>query len=164
MVYIGIYTKDVATYNKETYMKIKVEKNKDIKEIEVIISCSDIDQEVQEVLDSLNKFNKKISVIDKNEIKLIMIKDVLYIESVDKKTFIYTFNDVYESKLRLYEFEDKFRENGFMRVSKKTIINLKQVSNISPDLSRRLILTLENGEKIIVSRQYVVEFKRELGL
>lgn len=145
-------------------MKIKVEKNKDIKEIEVIISCSDIDQEVQEVLDSLNKFNKKISVIDKNEIKLIMIKDVLYIESVDKKTFIYTFNDVYESKLRLYEFEDKFRENGFMRVSKKTIINLKQVSNISPDLSRRLILTLENGEKIIVSRQYVVEFKRELGL
>lgn len=145
-------------------MKIKVEKNKDIKEIEVIISCSDIDQEVQEVLDSLNKFNKKISVIDKNKIKLIMIKDVLYIESVDKKTFLYTFNDVYESKLRLYEFEDKFRENGFMRVSKKTIINLKQVSNISPDLSRRLILTLENGEKIIVSRQYVVEFKRELGL
>lgn len=131
MVYIGIYTKDVATYNKETYMKIKVEKNKDIKEIEVIISCSDIDQEVQEVLDSLNKFNKKISVIDKNKIKLIMIKDVLYIESVDKKTFIYTFNDIYESKLRLYEFEDKFRKNGFMRVSKKTIINLKQVSNIS---------------------------------
>lgn len=164
MVYIGIYTKDVATYNKETHMKIKVEKNKDIKEIEVIISCSDINQEVQEVLDSLNKFNRKISVIDKNKIKLIMIKDVLYIESVDKKTFLYTFNDIYESKLRLYEFEDKFRENGFMRVSKKTIINLKQVSNISPDLSRRLILTLENGEKIIVSRQYVVEFKRELGL
>lgn len=33
MVYIGIYTKDVATYNKETHMKIKVEKNKEEEEL-----------------------------------------------------------------------------------------------------------------------------------
>ncbi|MFR5266645.1 LytTR family DNA-binding domain-containing protein [Clostridium sp.] len=145
-------------------MKVKIKKNEKIKEIEVTIACSKINNEVQELLKSLNKVSKKISVIDKNGIKLIMIKDILYMESVDKKTFVYTFNNIYESKLKLYEIENELREKGFMRISKKTIINLSQVSNISPDLSRRLILTLENGEKIIVSRQYVLEFKRELGL
>lgn len=145
-------------------MKVKIKKNEKIKEIEVTIACSKIDNEVQELLKSLNKVSKKISVIDKNGIKLIMIKDILYMESVDKKTFVYTFNNIYESKLKLYEIENELREKGFMRISKKTIINLSQVSNILPDLSRRLILTLENGEKIIVSKQYVLEFKRELGL
>lgn len=145
-------------------MKVKIKKNEKIKEIEVTIACSKINNEVQELLKSLNKVSKKISVIDKNGIKLIMIKDILYMESVDKKTFVYTFNNIYESKLKFYEIENELREKGFMRISKKTIINLSQVSNISPDLSRRLILTLENGEKIIVSRQYVLEFKRELGL
>lgn len=145
-------------------MKVKIKKNEKIKEIEVTIACSKIDNEVQELLKSLNKVSKKISAIDKNGIKLIIIKDILYMESVDKKTFVYTFNNIYESKLKLYEIENELREKGFMRISKKTIINLSQVSNISPDLSRRLILTLENGEKIIVSRQYVLEFKRELGL
>lgn len=145
-------------------MKITVKEKTELKEIKVEIECPSINNEVENLITYLNKFEKKVKGYLGEKTFLIDIKDILYIETVDKKTFLYVVDNFYESKNKLYEIEEELQGNGFMRISKKLIVNLNRVSKISPDFSRRLILTLDNEEKIVVSRGFVSAFKKELEL
>jgi DNA-binding LytR/AlgR family response regulator len=43
-------------------------------------------------------------------------------------------------------------------------VRLRFIRSIKAELDRRLRLTLENGEQMIVSRQYADELKRRLGV
>lgn len=95
---------------------------------------------------------------------LIDPKDIYYFESVDNKTFIYCMKEVYESKLKLYEIDSQFKNSSFFRASKSTILNLSKIKNISPAFNGRFEAVLKNNEKVIISRQFVPELKRKLGL
>ena len=66
------------------------------------------------------------------------------------------------SKKCLYEFEGILRHD-FMRISKTTIINLKQIDRVEPSFNGMLIV-LKNGKKDYISRKYLPEFKKYLGL
>ena len=90
--------------------------------------------------------------------------DIVYVESVDRKTFVYTQEDYYEAKLKLYEVEERLCQSGFLRASKSCLVNLRYIRSIRSELNRKLRLTLENDEQLIVSRQYAEEVKRRLGV
>ena len=47
---------------------------------------------------------------------------------------------------------------------KTTIINLRRTKSIRPEIGARLLLTMDNQEKIIVSRQYAGSIKHALGV
>lgn len=61
---------------------------------------------------------------------------------------------MFESKLKLYEMEEKLCGLGFFRISKSCLVNLKYIKTIRNDVERRIRITLKNGEHVIVSRQY----------
>ena len=90
--------------------------------------------------------------------------DVLYAETVDGATFLYTKEIVLETPLRLYELEDELSGTEFVRASKQMLVNFDHVQGIRPYLNARLQLLLDNGEAAIVSRQYAPAIKRKLGL
>ena len=77
---------------------------------------------------------------------------------------MYTEEDVYESKLKLYEMEEKLCQSGFIRISKSSLVRLRYIKSIKNDVERKLRLTMKNGEQIIVSRQYAEEIKKRLGV
>ena len=52
----------------------------------------------------------------------------------------------------------------FLRISKSMIVNLKKIKTVKSDLSGRMEATMLNGEKIVISRNYVKEIKRRLDL
>ena len=81
-----------------------------------------------------------------------------------RKTFLYTEEQVYETDRRLYELEDYLKDHSFFRTSKTTIINLRRTKSIRPEIGARLLLTMDNQEKIIVSRQYAGSIKHALGV
>ena len=145
-------------------MRIKIDEQENLQEIVVTISCRKVDKEVSDIIKLLKMKNKTISGIKENEVVLVKVFEILYIESVDKKTFIYTKEDVFQCKEKLYELEEILEKESFIRISKNTIVNINKVSKIVPDISRRLILTLENKEKVIVSRSFTFNFKKSLGL
>ena len=78
--------------------------------------------------------------------------------------FVYLERDVYECKLKLYELERRFAETDFFRATKSTIVNLSKVKSFGPAFNGRFELLMKNGEKLIVSRQYVPGLKTKLGL
>ncbi len=88
---------------------------------------------------------------------------IYYIESVDKKSFIYTKDRCYETKYRLYELEDMLG-HYFVRCSKAMIVNLRKIRTVKSDFGGRMETTLLNDEHIIISRSYVKEIKRRLEL
>lgn len=92
----------------------------------------------------------------------IPVADIMYIESVDNRTFIYTPKKVYESRQRIYELEDILKPKHFLRISKASLVNLMKIISVKPALGGRFSAVLSNGEEIIISRKYVSELKKVL--
>lgn len=145
-------------------MRIVVNERPGIQEIEVIINCSSKDDTVQKIVSSLSAIDKKLTCRKDDEVFQLDPADILYIESVDRKTFLYTEQQIFETERRLYELEMCLGECSFFRASKAIIINLQRVQSLRPELGARLLLTMDNKEKIVVSRQYAKTIKNALGV
>lgn len=145
-------------------MKVAINIQTDIQEIEVIINCMTEDENVQRIVSALNSLDMKLCCRRQGEHFQIALNDILYIESVERKTFLYTEQQIYETDKRLYELENYLKNGSFFRASKAAIINLKRAKSIRPEIGARLLLTMENGERIIVSRKYASNIKAALGV
>lgn len=86
--------------------------------------------------------------------KRISADGIYYVESVNKKTFLYTEDAVWESPLSLREIEVQTEPFGFVRISKSFVVNLYYVEEIQNDFEMRMRLLLENKERLIVNRHY----------
>ena len=145
-------------------MKITINIDEKIQETEIKISCNQLTYEVENLIATLRMLNQQMLVSKENENFLLDVNEICYIEAVDRKTFVYTEDDIYESKLKLYEMEEKLCQSGFIRISKSCLVRLKYIKSIKNDVDRKLRLTMKNGEQIIVSRQYAEEIKKRLGV
>lgn len=144
-------------------MKIIIEEPQEGEEEQILVKCRLMPPELLRAL-TLLKVQQALVAYDGNEIFRISPTNIYYIEAVDNKTFLYCRDKVYESKQKLYELEETFANSDFLRVSKSAILNLSKIKSLSPALSGRFQASLENGERIIISRQYVSELKKKLGI
>ena len=145
-------------------MKIEINVDENIADTHISISCKELTPEIERILAMLRILKKQLTVTKDNEIYFLDVSKVVYIEAVDRKTFVYTKESVYESDFKLYELEQQLENCGFFRVSKSCLLQLKYMQSMKADLNRRIKVTLENGEQIMVSRQYAEELKIRLGL
>lgn len=143
-------------------MKITLQQDPSYSETEVIINCSQADEDILRLVAMLRVYQKKLVGILDEERYLLDAKDILYIDTADKKTFLYTEWAVYQSALRLYELEDALRELDFFRAGRSAILNFRHVRSVRPELGRRWLVTMDNGEQIWVSRQYAGELREKL--
>ncbi len=145
-------------------MKVTIEEIPKTKEPEIVIRCHEMDDEILAVLNKLKATEKQVIGVCDNELHRISLKDIYYFETVDQKSFLYCEDRVFETKMKLYEFEETVLGSKFFRASKSVVINTMKISYVKPSLSGRFEAVLENQEKLLVSRQYVPELKRQLGL
>ena len=145
-------------------MKITININENLSDTEIIINSNSFTQDIENIIATLRMLDSQMTVTKNGESYILDVLKVVYIEAVDRKTFVYTEQDCFESKLRLYEIEEQLCKGGFLRVSKACLVNLKHVRSLRAELDRKIRLTLENGEQIIVSRQYADELKHRLGV
>lgn len=145
-------------------MKIIIEECKPGEEDQVIIRCREMDENILRVISELKTGQKKLTGIKDGVITMIDPSSVYYFEGVDNKVFLYCKQNVYETKLKLYEIEEEYGNANFFRASKSVILNITKIKSISPAYSGRFEALLFNGEKIVISRQYVPELKKKLGL
>ena len=126
------------------------------------IGCHKVDDRVREIVHFVKSRQGSVEGSRGDQIFRLSLVDIYYIESVDDKTFIYMQNDCYESKKRLYEFENVLTGRRFARISKSVIVNMMKVTAIRPALNGRFLCQLDNGENVIISRKYVPEIKEKL--
>ena len=128
----------------------------------VEIHCHKISDEVKEIVAYVKSRQGQLTgTLDERQFE-IAVGDIFYIETVDNKTFMYTQNNVYETKQKLYELEELLRDKRFLRISKSTLLNLMKINSIKPALNGRFTAVLRSGEEMVISRKYVPQFKKTL--
>ena len=111
-------------------MKISVE-HAPLEENEVILRCSNLDQEMLWVLSILRSGLQKLCAWDeRREVTLLSPSEVVYCESVDDHTFLYTSAAVYQTALSLAELEGRYGSLGLFRAGKSSIVNLHRVLSL----------------------------------
>ena len=114
-------------------MKIVLEENPGFTETEVVIRCREATPQVMGILAALRSFDQRLTGTREGRTYLFEAGQVLYIESVDKRTIFSTPPRVFtKTPLRLYELEERLASWDFVRASKSVIVNFGRVSSIRP--------------------------------
>ena len=144
-------------------MKVKVDVSQQYKEPYVEIHTDKITDDIQRIIDFLNSGDSPIVGL-RNEEDMVILKpeEIYMIRIEDGDTIVYTQNQQYRSRKRLYELSEQLG-NRFMQISKSTLINLLYIDSIEPSFTG-LLLKLKNGNKDYVSRTYLKQLKNYLGL
>lgn len=132
--------------------------------LQVIIECRKADAEVMKLKAHIELFENKLQAKLDDKVFLINPSEVLYFESVDDHTFLYTQENVYEIRYRLYELEEILSDKDFIRISKAQIVNIGKIKALRPELNRSLTATLVNGEVLNISRRYAKTLKTLLSI
>ncbi|MBQ2848100.1 MAG: LytTR family transcriptional regulator DNA-binding domain-containing protein [Clostridia bacterium] len=145
-------------------MKITIEALADGAEEEIIIRTNTMDSDIINLIYAVKAGRNRITAFYENEIVQLDSKEVYYFESVDNKVYACCEKKVFEIKQKLYELEEIYKQTNFVRISKSMIVNISKVSKIVPMFNGRLEGVLCNGEKVIITRQYVANLKKKLGI
>lgn len=145
-------------------MKITIEALADGAEEEIIIRTNTMDSDIINLIYAVKAGRNRITAFYENEIVQLDSKEVYYFESVDNKVYACCEKKVFEIKQKLYELEEIYKQTDFVRISKSMIVNISKVSKIVPMFNGRLEGVLCNGEKVIITRQYVTNLKKKLGI
>ena len=146
------------------YMKLTINQNENIKETEIIINCRSFDERVSSLISYLRQYSASIECMIDDSGYYVPLESVLYIESVDKKTFVYDVHNVYETMYTLKELEAKLENTSFMRISRSCIVNMAYVQAVSPGANHRIEISMTNGEHLIAARSYRDEFRKRLKI
>lgn len=145
-------------------MKIIIRQDERVTETEITVTCRRMDAQIEEILATVSLIDNTVTGRRGDETCFIPLKEILYFESVESRVFFYTVDGVYEMSAKLYQLEERLKNLKFARISKSVIANLNKFRSIKPEKNSRLIATLTNGERLIVSRQYIGEIKEKLGV
>jgi len=144
-------------------MKLVINECEENEALEIIINCKKVDDNILKIASMIKSNDIKLTVTRDGNLFILDIDNIFYFESVDKKNFVYTQDEVYETSLRLYEIEEIYPDTDFFRSSKSTVINVSKIKMIKPLFGGKVEVLLENEERLVVSRQYVPVLKKKIN-
>lgn len=107
-------------------------------EDEVILNYKEMNDEVSKIMAFFRNDSRRIiGWKDKTQI-LIVPDEILYIESVDGRTYAYTEDEVYKINYNLLQMEELLRDISFFRCSKSMIMNIDKVLHLKSLSSNRI--------------------------
>lgn len=145
-------------------MKVIIDEIKETQEEYILFHIKEVNEKVSKAIRFIE--NLDVCLVGKANEKLYKVKykDIFYIETVDKKSFLYTSDNVFASSDKLYQLEEKLEYVDFIRVSKSMVLNIDKIELIYPTISGRFEAKLFNQEIVTISRSYVPELRKKLGL
>lgn len=145
-------------------MKIKIEVNETALENEIIIRCSELNKEVQLIQQALSEIatgNQRFIFYKGETEYYIALDEILFFETENGSIQVHTANDIYQTKLKLYELEEQL-PSYFMRVSKSAILNVDKIYSMTKNLSACLVQFQQTSKQVYVSRYYYKPLKEKL--
>ena len=138
-------------------MKINIEFDESLTENEICIRCASLDEEIQRLQAAISDIalgSKKFVCYQEEKECYIPFHDILFFETESGHICAHTKNQVYQTKLKLYELEELL-PGSFMRISKSTIANLDFVYSITRNLTASSVMEFAGTKKkAMLSRAY----------
>lgn len=146
-------------------MDIEIKLDSAYKTPKLIILTDTVNEKVSEILQRLKSSEREIvSGVSNGQVEIIKTEEIIRIYSSDKRVIIETEKGEFNSKQRLYEFEEALDGRKFVRISNSEIVNLKKVKNLDLSFSGTICVKFLNGKTAFASRRYVSRIKNMLGI
>lgn len=145
-------------------MKVSIDLSPEYREPYAVIHTDKVTDEITRIVEMLSSNETPVTAFQNEEEIVVLKPGEIYMVRVEGgDTLIYGEKQKYRSRKRLYELAEILGWQ-FMQISKTTLINLSYIDSIEPGFSGTMLMKLKNGNKDYVSRKYLPEFKRYLGL
>lgn len=144
-------------------MKVSLEIASEHTEPHAVIYANEISSEITQLIHLIEKEEKPI-IVEKDDKQIVLTAEEIFMVRIEEgKAVIYLENQSYYSRDRLYEIQNKLGK-GFIQISKQTIIKLSAIKHIEPGFSGHFVVNMKNDLKDTVTRKYLPDLKRYLGL
>ncbi len=144
-------------------MRVEIKVFAEIKEPYAVIYTNAITGEVMKIRSILEIQEPIVTVADGERIIVLTPEETYMIRTENEDVVVYNKDRRYISDKRLYEME-ALLGNGFLRISKSTIINLRMIDYVEPAFNGMMMILLKNGSKDFISRKYLPQLKKYLGI
>ena len=127
------------------------------------IHTARVTDEVKAAAELLGADSQSVTAQDGSRIVILKPEEIYMIRVEGGDAVLYGKSRSYYSRKRLYELSRQLGKR-FMQISKSTLVNLSYLDSVEAGFNGTLLLKLKNGSQDYVSRRYLPEFKRYLGL
>lgn len=103
----------------------------------------------------------RIYIKNKNDIHIVLKKDIIFIERTGRSTTIHTKNRAVKTYQTLKELEGELRERDFIRSHRSFIINIHYIKNFSLYAKNSFVVTFEGIEEKAMITKDKVDFLQE---
>ncbi len=146
-------------------MQVEVKLDPQLTEPKVIILTNRMTEEVNAVIQMLSETERKlITGFREDTVTVLNEEDILRIYAANGRVFAVLPSGEYTLRLRLYEAEERLKQQSFVRISNSEIINLRKVRSFDLSLTGTICVILSDGSKTYASRRYVTKLKGVLGI
>ena len=149
-------------------MKVEIRLDSQYTEPLAVISTAEITDEVSDAVKKLQGAKEGgadiITGFNEERAEIISPDEIYRIYSENQKVLAVTDKGVYKLRMRLYQLEEKLTGRKFVRISNSEIINLDKTSNFDLSFAGTIQVKMKNGDTTFVSRRYVSEIKKILGI
>lgn len=147
-------------------MKIRIEVADGLPEEEVVIRCARVTERVKRIHEFLLKeqaATSKLVFYKDNQEFFFPLDEVLFFETDNELVFAHTAEDLYRTKYRLYELEERLPP-VFVRASKSAIVNTAHIYSVTRNItSSSLVQFIGTHKHIYVSRHYYGGLRQRLN-
>ena len=142
-------------------MQVEIKQTPEAAEPYAVIFCREADESVLAAAEALRRESGVVTVYADGRYVVLDRKEIFMLRAEDGRTRIYTEGASYDSAKPLRDYESLA---GFMRISKFCVINLSRIKSFEPLFSGVMQVTLKNGLTDTISRKYLPDMKKYLGL
>jgi len=148
-------------------MRVEIKIDPDIAEVTAVIHAPKMTPTLMELVEILEGAEDKASLlVAKKDDKVFLIEpekaeiirtDGREIKLFDQKGHEYTLTKP------LNRILEQFPKN-FMRISKSAIVNINRIDHLSNSFNGTMYIIMKNGVSDYISRKYLSEFQKRLGM
>lgn len=154
---IALYPKGVVK------LRVELKISKDIKQTYAVIYSDALTDEITSAVMYLENTDKIITGEDNGRIAVLKPSEIYMVRVENEHTVIYGKDKKFFSPKRLYQIENQLGKE-FMKISKSTVINLNHIKCVEPSFKGMMSLVMKNGLTDWISRKYLPDFKKYLGI
>lgn len=146
-------------------MKYEIQIDPSYPEPKVIILTAEITEDVNLLTRKLMENSPAVlSGFKDDKIEILEPDNLLRIYSSAGKVIAATEHGEYSLRLRLYEVEERLRQDIFVRISNSEIINLKKAKSFDLSISGTISIKMSDGTICYASRRFVSKIRKILGI
>lgn len=82
------------------------------------------------------------------EVRMVPLDSILFIETYKRRTLIHTYNEEIHSNLTLSECLDKLKGSHFHKTSRSYVTNVAKVESIAPESRTSYVVSFRNSDKV----------------